>query len=471
MSPAQRAEYLALMEHKAQLVRENMLARYKPYPKQLEFHAAGGIPGIRERLLMAGNQLGKTYSAAYETSMHLTGRYPSWWTGKRFDAPIMAWAASLTSQGTRDTVQRLLLGNPGEFGTGAIPKDCIIETKRAAHGVADAVETVLVRYKSGGQSVVTFKTYDQGRERWQGASLHLVWNDEEPPVTVYTEGLTRTNATGGIVFTTFTPLLGMSDVVKRFLIEKAPGTSITSMTINDAEHYSPEARAAIIAAYPPHERDARANGIPTMGSGRVFPVVEEAIRIDAFPIPYYWPRICGIDFGWDHPFAAAWLAIDPDTDTMYVYDAFRVREQTPAMHAATMRAKGLWIPIAWPHDGLQHDKGSGDELQSLYRAQGLQMLADKASWPDGGNSVEKGILDMIERMQTGRFKVFSHLADFFEEFRLYHRKDGKLVKEGDDIISAIRYALMMLRFARIQQDNRPQMGMTSFGVLDEVAGY
>lgn len=472
LTDAQKLEYLDLLETKNRLIRENQLAHYKPYPKQKEFHAAGARDGVRERLLMAGNQLGKTFSAAYECAMHMTGLYPDWWEGKRFTSPVQAWGASLTSQGTRDTVQRLLLGQPGDYGTGAIPKDCIIEIKRAAHGVADAVETIMVKHKGGGVSQITLKTYDQGRERWQGQTLDFVWFDEEPPVDLYFEGLTRTNATGGVVWMTFTPLLGMSNVVKRFLIDKSPGTSITTMTIEDAEHYTIAQRAAIIAAYPAHERDARANGVPTMGSGRVFPVVEEAIKVTAFPIPYYWPRICGIDFGWDHNFAASWLALDPDTDTLYVYDVFRVREQTPMMHAATMRSKGLWIPVSWPHDGLQHDKGSGEELQSLYKAQGLNMLKDRATWPDGGNSVEKGLIDMLERMQTGRFKVFSHLNDWFEEFRLYHRKDGKLVKENDDAISATRYGLMMLRMAKTNQaDAHDRSGFTSMGMLDSVAGY
>ena len=108
----------------------------------------------------------------------------------------------------------------------------------------------------------------------------------------------------------------------------------------------------------------------------------------------------------------------------------------------------------------------------MYASQGVRMLAEKVTWPDGGNSVEKGLLEMLDRMQTGRFKVFSHLADWFEEFRLYHRKDGKLVKEGDDIISATRYALMGIRFAKAKVDNQSmQTKFAGFGMIDEVAGY
>lgn len=450
----------------------NKLADYRPYKKQIEFHNAGADEGVRERLLMAGNQLGKTVAGSFEAAMHLTGRYPDHWDGVSFEQATTGWAASLTSQSTRDTVQRLLLGTPGQWGTGAIPKDAITDIKRASHGVADAVESIVVRHGGGGdiqagRSRLTIKTYDQGRERWQGETLNFVWFDEEPPLDIYIEGLTRTNATQGISWLTFTPLLGMSDVVRRFLIEKVPGTHVTIMTIEDAEHYTPEQRKAIIASYPPHEREARAKGIPTLGSGRIFPVPEDMLREHAFAIPAHWPRICGLDFGWDHPTAAAWLAYDRDTDTVHVYDAYRVKEAPLLMHASAVKAKGPWIPVAWPHDGLQHDKGSGEALADQYRKHGVKMLPEKATHPPakgekegtGGNGVEAGLMDMLDRMQTGRFKVAAHLHDWWEEFRLYHREDGKIVKVGDDLMSATRYAVMMLRHAKVntKTDSTPRL--------------
>jgi phage terminase large subunit-like protein len=427
---------------------QNRLKSYRPYPKQADFHAAGATH--RERLLMAGNQLGKTWCAAFETAMHLTGRYPDWWAGRRFDKPPVGWAAGVTGETTRDTVQRLLLGRPGAHGTGAIPK-ADIESVVSARGVPDLVDTIRVRHVSGGVSVLGLKSYEKGREKWQGETLDFVWFDEEPPPDVYTEGLTRTNATGGIVWMTFTPLMGMTDVVGRFLLQDMPDRSVTQMTIDDAEHYTPEQRAQIIASYPEHEREARAKGVPTLGSGRVFPVTEESIRCEPFAIPKHWPQICGIDFGWDHPSAAARLAWDRDSDIVYVIATHRAREQTPVLFAASVRPWGKWLPWAWPHDGLQHDKGSGEQLAAQYREQGLAMLGERATFADGSNGVEAGVMDMLDRMQTGRWKVFAGCADWFEEFRLYHRMDGKIVKERDDLISASRYALMMLRAAKVER--------------------
>ena len=217
--------------------------------------------------------------------------------------------------------------------------------------------------------------------------------------------------------------------------------------IEDAGHFSAEDRARIIASYPAHERDARTRGIPQLGSGKVFPVNQDDITLQAFPIPEHWPQIGGLDFGWDHPSAAVRVAWDRDSDILYVTQTHRAREQTPTMFASSIRPWGDWLPFAWPHDGLQHDKGSGEQLAKQYRDQGLNLLRVRATFEDGSSGVEAGVQELLDRMQTGRLFVFAHLADWFEEFNLYHRKEGLIVKLNDDLMSATRYALMMKRHA------------------------
>lgn len=190
---------------------------YQPYEKQAEFHAAGS--DHRERLFMAGNQLGKTYCGAMEVAIHLTGRYPDWWRGRVWERPIRAWAGSETGEVTRDGPQRYVVGEPRErekWGTGSVPKANLLR-HASKMGVPDALDSIVVQHTSGGVSTLGFKSYDQGRRKWQGETLDLVWFDEEPPYAIYTEGLTRTNATKGITMITFTPLLGMSEVVRMFL--------------------------------------------------------------------------------------------------------------------------------------------------------------------------------------------------------------------------------------------------------------
>ena len=146
-------------------------------------------------------------------------------------------------------------------------------------------------------SVIGLKSYQRGRESFQGETLDYLWFDEEPPADIFTEGLTRTNVNQGPVWVTFTPLLGMSETVRRFLLEPSPDRSVTTMTIDDVGHFTAEEKAKIIASYPAHEREARTKGIPTLGSGRIFPVPEETLAIEHREFPRHWPRIGGMDFG------------------------------------------------------------------------------------------------------------------------------------------------------------------------------
>ncbi|TSE03903.1 terminase [Mesorhizobium intechi] len=223
---------------------------------------------------------------------------------------------------------------------------------------------------------------------------------------------------------------------------------VTFMTIDDAAHYSRDERAAIVAAYPEHEREARARGIPVLGSGRIFPVAEALIACEPFRLPRYWPRIGALDFGWDHPSAAVELAWDTEADVVYVTKAARASQQTPAMQTLTLRPWGQWLPFAWPRDGRRETlEGAGVALAKQYSAHGLNMLPRHAQFPDGSVSVEAGLMEMLDRMQSGRFKVFATLADWWEEFRLFHRKNGQVVKLRDDLMAATRYGVMMLREA------------------------
>lgn len=450
VSPYSERDLLALLERE-QIRRQSLrrLTDYEPYPKQREFHAAGKTH--RERLLMAGNQLGKTLAAAMEVAMHMTGRYPDWWDGYRFDRPTRGICGSESVELTKKGVQRLLLGNPEtpeQWGTGSIPKDCLVDTSPRP-GVPNAVSAIVVKHVSGGESVVTTASYDQGRTKWQADTLDWAWLDEECDEDIYFEVLTRTNVAMGPVFMTFTPLKGMSQVVRRFYpsTTAAPGTHVTHMTIEDAGHYTAEQRAAIIASYPAHEQKARAMGLPALGSGRVFQVDQDEISVQPFSIPQHWVQLGGLDFGWDHPSAAARIAWDRDSDIIYVTSCYRKRQVTPLLFAAAVKPWGDWLPWAWPHDGLQHDKGSGEQLAKQYGHAGLKMLPQRATFDDGTNGLEAGVQEMNDRMLTGRLKVFSHLAEWFEEFNTYHRKDGLIVKEADDLLSATRYAIMMRRHA------------------------
>jgi phage terminase large subunit-like protein len=205
---------------------ENRIDSYYPnegplrrelYRKHLEFFRAG--IEHRERCFLAANRVGKTEGVGgYELTCHLTGEYPDWWEGRTFDHPIEAWAAGDTSQTVRDIIQAKLLGPVGSFGTGLIRKALIARTT-GRQGIPDAVQDIYVKHKGGGTSWVTLKSYDQKRLSFQGTGKHVIWLDEEPDLGVYSECLLRTMTTNGLVMCTFTPMLGLSEVVMNYLPE------------------------------------------------------------------------------------------------------------------------------------------------------------------------------------------------------------------------------------------------------------
>lgn len=427
------------------------LAFYHPYPKQAEFHMLGASK--RERLLMAGNQNGKTFCGGAEVAMHLTGRYSKDWKGRRWDRPTRGWVAGVTGESTRDNPQRILLGTLATgYGTGSIPRECLGEMK-LARGVADLYDTILVKHESGGWSEMKFKSYERGREKWQGDTLDWIWYDEEPPMPIYTEGLARISATSGMVFVTFTPLQGMSSVVLRYLNEPSPDRAVVTMTIDDAEHIDPAERQKIIDGYPEHEREARANGSPMLGKGRIFPYTEASVKCEPFEIPGYWAKLWGVDFGTGHPFGAVLLNWDRDADVVYISHCIKLVDKLPIDHWAAMKPHGERVPIAWPQDGhARRDDGKGElkSLRKIYKDLGAKMLPDHARFASGDRSTEAGLVEMAQRIRSGRLKVFSTCPVWFDEYRLYHRgEDGLIVKQNDDIMSATRIGIMDLRHARV----------------------
>lgn len=220
LSPEVQAAMRAMLD--GELARRK-LQLYKPYPKQRLFHRSG--KDHSERLLMAGNQLGKSIAGGAEWAMHATGRYPDWWEGATFNKAPVLWAGSVTGESTRDNPQRILMGPPASeelWGTGFLPADAIKGRDRAM-GVPNLLDNVQVKWGGGGDvssvSMISFKAYEKGREKWQGPTVDGVWFDEEPPEDIYSEGLTRTNngQRGQFAIITFTPLLGMSVVVMRFM--------------------------------------------------------------------------------------------------------------------------------------------------------------------------------------------------------------------------------------------------------------
>lgn len=423
-------------------------------PWQTDFHKAGY--DNQERMQMAANRVGKTASNCPETAMHLTGLYPDWWEGRRFDKPILAWVGSPTNESSRDIMQTGLLGGVDiELGTGWIPKECIYgkpSTKQA--GMSGVVDAVKVRHVSGGLSTCQFKTYEQGWRKWQGTAPHVVSIDEEPEDNevqgrIYTEALTRLLTSHGIMMVTFTPLLGVTKLVDHYQ-QGGDGIWLGTATWDDAPHLDKKEVHRMIMSYPEHEREARTKGVPMMGEGRVFTTPEEDIKVpDNTEIPAHWGRLKGIDFGISHPAAVCDIAWDRDKDVIYITRVWKKAGQDSEVHAQAINEVNPWVPVAWPHDGGNRDKANGIKLKENYVKHGVKMLSMSARYDrdkGGGQPVEPIIMEMQERLRTGGLKVFARCTDWFDEYRNYHRKDGQLTKLRDDALKASMYAIMMKRF-------------------------
>ncbi len=460
---------------------------WRHYPKHMAFFKSGAR--WRQRALMAGNRVGKSDAAAYELTCHLSGQYPPFWQGRRFEKPIEAWIAGDTSLTARNILQVALLGPTsgieGRNWTGMIPKAQVYDISRKA-GIPDAVSTIWVRHKSGGLSTVEILSYDQKREAFQGTAKDVILLDEEPPEDVYGECLMRTMTTDGTVMVTFTPLQGLTPFILGWLEKSvievldpetgesqlAPARSqvfagdepkdggkgdpskpeeltryLVMATWDDCPHLTTEAKQAMLAEYPPYQRDARSKGIPALGSGTIYPVPESQIRVEPFAIPDHWPRGFGLDLdagaGWT---AAVWVAWDRQADTYYVYDEYKRAHAEPAVHAAALKARGEWIPGVGDAAGLQVTQHDSQQYLTIYRQLGVDLvLPDKA--------VEAGIQTVWELLSSGRLKAFSTCQRWFDEYRLYRRDDkGRVVKKDDHLQDSLRY---ILRAGRARMKTRP----------------
>jgi len=454
------------------------LDHYDPYAYQIRFHNDQS----KFRCLRAGNRIGKTHCGGAEVAYHVTGLYPDWWEGHRYTKPVAVVASGKNNEKTRDLIQNALFGDPtsqNAWGTGWIPKNLIGDTMRKP-GVPEAKYHVHIKHSSGGWSKVTLLAYDMPKETWMGHAADINWLDEEPPEPIMSQAIRSVIDTGGIILMTFTPENGTTGVVKlmdnedsAWSLHKAGwkdvcGTKffldMKKYSVNfevqfrqsgAPGHLTQEKIESGLSAMMPHEIKMRSEGEPVLGSGLVFPYSQNDVSIEAFEIPHHWPRIAGIDFGYTHPTAVVWIAVNPETNEIFVYDCLRIekREIVEVAPYINQRDSGL-TPIAWPHDGNKKF-GMGDSIQEQYRTYGVNLLRDKFTNPPkegkeegkGGIEVMPGLVDMSTRMKEGRLKVFSHLEEWFEEFRNYHHKDAKIVDRDDDLMSATRYAVMSIRHA------------------------
>lgn len=411
---------------------EGPLSREK-YPRHMEVMAAGAF--YQERLFCAANRVGKTDWGAFETACHATGIYPRWWTGKKFAKPIDAWVCGTTSETLRDIVQAKLVGAHDGTSDGFIPKQLIIDTARKPHGMPGSIEMVYVRHSSGGRSRIGFKTYEQGRKSFEGTSKDWIWDDEEPPMDIYQEQLTRTVDCKGHILVTFTPLQGMSEVVMSFFEPTEAAAEVKCVVQagwEDVPHLDEAEKKRLRATYLPYQLAARTKGEPSLGAGAIYPIPEDDVKCKPFAIPRIWPKGYGMDVGWNRT-AGPFFTQDPSTGIYYLYDMHYQSVGEPSSHARGIQARGKFLRGVIDPASRGRSQKDGQQLLQNYKDLGLNL--DIAE-----NGVESGIMDVWTLLIEGRLKVFETVEPWFREFRKYHRDEkGHIVKQNDHAMDATRY--------------------------------
>lgn len=407
---------------------------------------------------MAGNRTGKTYAGSMEGAMHLTGIYPKWWKGRRFDHPIKAWAGSDTTESTRDILQEAYLGGKDEadYGTGAIPKENIVKYTRR-QGVANAIDTIWVRHASGGTSELTFKSYDQGRKKWQGTARDFIQLDEEPPTEIWSEAFTRTMTTRGSIWITFTPLNGLTEICEQLMAGrrdvKLPNGKLRSIELgfyqagwSDAPYLTDDDMAELLAGIPTYEVEARMRGIPSAGRGRVYPYREEDISCEPFPIPETWRVAYGMDFGLLNT-AVVFGAYDENTEIWYIYDEYKAGCDIKGIdgttgdtmlledHATQIKIMGGDIYNGVCDPAGRQRESDGIPLMDKYTARPNLLSISKAD-----NAVSAGLATCNTRFKTGRLKIFTTCRMTLNEMSTYSRDDkGNIKKRNDHLMDSMRY--------------------------------
>jgi len=476
---SEKKRILDLYRHQANLQKYNKIDTidYTNYPMHREFFKAG--KDHKFRLLMAGNQVGKSLACCFELVCHLTGEYPDWWEGKKLTEPTNFWVAGENTALLRQSIIQTLLGPVGEYGTGLIRhKDLDFESLSDTQKLTTSITSLRVKHKSGKFCQVDFKSYDAGRTAFQAFKGSILM-DEEPSLEIYNEIITRTVALGdnALVMINFTPLKGEGELIRNFLEghaiktgEISPAKHITNITWDDAPHLTEQAKAELIKEYPVYMRDARTKGLPMLGVGAVYPIAEDRVFIDPLPftIPDHWKRYASLDFGWKDPTAITWHAIDPDSGIDYQYFEHYLSEAPVGTHAEIIKAQnkvaGFEIPICCDPSGGGRSIADGTATRQMYFTDYLIAMTS------ADNALETGIAKAFQAMLDGKLKIYTTCVNTRREFRSYSR--AKSGFSGDDhALDTVRYGQMTGKLiakskTQIQSEKTEQESEVSFNFND-----
>ena len=463
----------------------NQLKYFRPFEHQRRFFATAGTS---RRGILAANRIGKTVSTCYETAMHLTGLYPEWWTGHKFDTAVTCMVAGEGWSQVALVLQNELLGTQDvkltdNIGTGAIPRSCIIrETMRSDGPNCIGVE---ILHTSGSKSYLLFANYTQEVRQMQGFKLNLAVFDEQPPDDFFSEIVTRTATTQGIILCSFTPLKGLNGLVSKFW-NREEGYEFVRVAWTDVPEYDPwgepfllaETRRQLERDYLPHEREARIAGKPVLGKGAVFQIRDWPVYKSGdykFSEMPHLRRIIALDLGLVNDKTVISLMYhDPYEHTVWLHRQIVVQgieEAVPTQYVShLLRPEVFGTPIVLPPDASTQGRYtmSSESIRELFERYELNVIQKPIMNPPDSmgrvtNHKSYGINQMRQMMEVGSFMINENCVDFLKEAQNYYVDQHGRFSDPDDTIDSARYGLMgILNDLDEPWDNRtPQQRMAA----------
>ncbi len=463
----------------------NQLKYFRPFEHQRDFFKTGSAD---RRGILAANRVGKTTSTCYETAMHLTGQYPEWWDGHRFDQAITCMVAGEGWSQVALVLQNELLGTQDvkiteALGSGAIPRECIVvETMRNDGANCIGVE---IKHASGSNSYLLFANYTQEVRQLQGFKLNLAVFDEQPPDDFFSEIVTRTATTQGKVLCSFTPLKGLNGLVSKFW-NKEEGYEYIRVSWDDVPEYDPwgqpfllkETRRQLERDYLPHEREARIAGKPVMGKGAVFQIRDwptyNTGEIDFARIPNI-QRVIALDLGLVNDQTVISLMYwEPYERVAYLHKQIIVQgieEAVPSQYINhLLRPEVFGTPIVLPPDASTPGRYtmSANSIRELFESYELNVYHKPIMNPPDSqgritNHKSYGINQMRQMLEIGSLRVNANCVKFLSDAQNYYVDQQGRFSDPDDTIDSARYALLAcLQGIAEPWDNRtPQQRMAA----------
>lgn len=411
------------------------------HKKQIEFHKCLK----RNRWVFGGNRTGKTECGAVECVYLARGIHPY----KQNKKNIEGWVVSLSTQVQRDVAQKKILNyiNPDWI------VDIVMLSGKKDFAENGVIDYIKIRNVFGGESRIGFKSCDQGREKFQGASLDFVWFDEEPTYEIYIECKMRTIDKCGEIFGTMTPLKGLTWVYDTIYLNENndPEVWYEQMDWQDNPYLNGDEIDMLEKTLSSEELEARKYGRFISRGGMVYSEFNENVNvIEPFLVPKEWYDKISIDPGLNNPLSAHWYAVDFDGNIFVIAEHY---EKGRSVEYHSGKIKNISEELGWKKEP------NGMIACLIDSAAKQKTLASEKSvcelFYDNGilvnPNVNKDLFSGINRVKSyfknsqgeSKLFIFKNCVNLIREIKGYFwGKEDIPVKRDDHSLDELRYYIM-----------------------------